>query len=141
MCYLHVLLDILLLGKFFATGGTLHLGPVDLPPMLLPDLEKVASTQAVLGDTKTPQVPAGDTFWLAWINFLGLVTHIIIRDEKIKGICTCFHHIYTIMCLVHQIGLLCMVFVFWYQIMSRITLFFGQIFVANHAVLVTHFDP
>ena len=73
-------------------------------------LEKVASTQAVLGDTKTPQVPAGDTFWLAWINFLGLVTHIIIRDEKIKGICTCFHHIYTIMCLVHQIGLLCMVF-------------------------------
>ena len=35
MCYLHVLLDILLLGKFFATGGTLHLGPVDLPPMLL----------------------------------------------------------------------------------------------------------
>ena len=105
------------------------------------DLEKVASTQAVLGDTKTPQVPAGDTFWLAWINFLGLVTHIIIRDEKIKGICTCFHHIYTIMCLVHQIGLLCMVFVFWYQIMSRITLFFGQIFVANHAVLVTHFDP
>ena len=106
-----------------------------------PDLEKVASTQAVLGDTKTPQVPAGDTFWLAWINFLGLVTHIIIRDEKIKGICTCFHHIYTIMCLVHQIGLLCMVFVFWYQIMSRITLFFGQIFVANHAVLVTHFDP
>ena len=106
-----------------------------------PDLEKVASTQAVLGDTKTPQVPAGDTFWLAWINFLGLVTHIIIRDEKIKGICTCFHHIYTIMCLVHQIGLLCMVFVFWYQIMSRITLFFGQIFVANHAVLVTHFNP
>ena len=105
------------------------------------DLQKVASTQAVLGDTKTPQVPAGDTFWLAWINFLGLVTHIIIRDEKIKGICTCFHHIYTIMCLVHQIGLLCMVFVFWYQIMSRITLFFGQIFVANHAVLVTHFDP
>ena len=107
----------------------------------LADLEKVASTQAVLGDTKTPQVPAGDTFWLAWINFLGLVTHIIIRDEKIKGICTCFHHIYTIMCLVYQIGLLCMVFVFWYQIMSRITLFFGQIFVANHAVLVTHFDP
>ena len=107
----------------------------------LADLQKVASTQAVLGDTKTPQVPAGDTFWLAWINFLGLVTHIIIRDEKIKGICTCFHHIYTIMCLVHQIGLLCMVFVFWYQIMSRITLFFGQIFVANHAVLVTHFDP
>ena len=109
--------------------------------IIRPDLEKVASTQAVLGDTKTPQVPAGDTFWLAWINFLGLVTHIIIRDEKIKGICTCFHHIYTIMCLVHQIGLLCMVFVFWYQIMSRITLFFGQIFVANHAVLVTHFDP
>ena len=36
----------------------------------------------MLGDTKTPQVPAGDTFWLAWINFLGLVTHIIIRDEK-----------------------------------------------------------
>ena len=108
---------------------------------LYADLQKVASTQAVLGDTKTPQVPAGDTFWLAWINFLGLVTHIIIRDEKIKGICTCFHHIYTIMCLVHQIGLLCMVFVFWYQIMSRITLFFGQIFVANHAVLVTHFDP
>ena len=105
------------------------------------DLQKVASTQAVLGDTKTPQVPAGDTFWLAWINFLGLVTHIIIRDEKIKGICTCFHHIYTIMCLVHQIGLLCMVFVFWYQIMSRITLFFGKIFVANHTILVTHFDP
>ena len=105
------------------------------------DLQKVASTQAVLGDTKTPQVPAGDTFWLAWINFLGLVTHIIIRDEKIKGICTCFHHIYTIMCLVHQIRLLCMVFVFWYQIMSRIKLFFGQIFVVNHAVLVTHSNP
>ena len=117
-----------------ATGRLHQLHPV-------PDLQKVASTQAVLGDTKTPQVPAGDTFWLAWINFLGLVTHIIIRDEKIKGICTCFHHIYTIMCLVHQIRLLCMVFVFWYQIMSRITLFFGQIFVANHAVLVTHFDP
>ena len=109
--------------------------------VLLSDLEKVAITQSVIWDTKTPQVPAGDTFWLAWINFLGLVTHIIIRDEKIKGICTCFHHIYTIMCLVHQIGLLCMVFVFWYQIMSRITLFFGQIFVANQTVLVTHFNP
>ena len=67
----------------------------------MPDLEKVTITQSVIGDTKTPQVPAGDTFWLAWINFLGLVTHIIIRDEKIKGICTCFHHIYTIKCLVH----------------------------------------
>ena len=38
------------------------------------DLQKVAITQSVIGDTKTPQVSAGDTFWLAGIDFLGLVT-------------------------------------------------------------------